>query len=115
MRFVTLILLGFLAACGGWDADKNLNALGDEELEALCGHFYDLAGGEPKLETCTVDGVEYSVELGGRSDEIAACKAKARPACKTQLLEDCVVSLDGSLCADMNTGACVAYVNCELN
>ena len=114
MRILILILVGCLTACGGWDSSKNLNDLGDEELEALCGHFYDLAGGTPKEETCTVDGVEYTATLASRSEEIAACKAKERPDCQTQLLVDCVTSLNGSICADMNTDECKAYVDCEL-
>jgi len=114
VRILTLILLGCLTACGGWDSSKNLNALDDEELEALCGHFYDLAGGATYEEICTVDGVEYIATLSSRSEEISACKAKERPACQTQLLVDCVTSLNGSVCADMNTDECKAYVDCEL-
>jgi hypothetical protein len=114
MRIVFLIGISLLCACGGWDSSKNLSALGDEELEALCGHFYDLAGGEPHEETCQLDGAEFKAVLGDRSTEIADCKAKERPACQTQLLEDCVMSLNGSLCGDMNSAACKTYVDCEL-
>ena len=114
MRVIFLIGFTLLCACGGWDSNKNLNALDDEELEALCAHFYDLAGGTPREETCPGAGMPFTAVLGDRSSEIASCKAKERPACKTQLLEDCVLSLDGSLCGDMNSAACKSYVDCEL-
>jgi hypothetical protein len=114
MRVLSLLALTLITACGGWDSTKNLDALDDQELEALCSHFYDLAGGAERQETCSAEGLEYRAVLGARENEIAACKAKQRPACTTQLLEDCVSSLNGSLCADMNTDACRKYVDCEL-
>ena len=57
---------------------------------------------------------EYTATLGSRSEEIAACKAKTRPACATQLLVDCVESRQGSICASVTREACRAYVDCEL-
>ncbi|MEE2837163.1 MAG: hypothetical protein VYB65_14185 [Myxococcota bacterium] len=114
LRILMLVLLGLTSACAGWDGQANLDALDDQELEALCGHFYDLAGGEPTEEQCVVDGAEYTATLGSRSEEIAACKAKTRPACATQLLVDCVESRQGSICASVDTEACRAYVDCEL-
>lgn len=114
MRVLSLLVLTLITACGGWDSTKNLDALDDQELEALCAHFYDLAGGEERQQTCSAEGLEYQAVLGERESEIAACKAKERPACATQLLEDCVDSLEGALCADMNTDACRTYVDCEL-
>ena len=102
LRILMLVLLGLTSACAGWDGQANLDALDDQELESLCGHFYDLAGGEPTEEQCVVDGAEYTATLGSRSEEIAACKAKARPACATQLLVDCVESRQGSICASVD-------------
>ena len=114
MRFIVLVLAGMLIGCGGWDSEKSLNALDDQELEALCVHFYELNGGAPREEACTGDSGDYTAVLGTKEAEVATCKAKERPACATRLLEECVTSLNGSLCADNSTPACVTYVNCEL-
>jgi len=114
MRWILACCLALSSACAAWDSGKNLDALDDQELEALCAHFYDLAGGEPRDETCTGVNGDVVVSLGDREDEIAACKAQSRPACATHLLEACVESRNGSLCDQPDSEACRTYVDCAL-